>query len=137
MTDPAAIAPGGLVAALGVTDYEHPTEELAGARLPVSPTILQPAGIVHGGAYCALAETVASWATYDLVAPEQLAIGQSNNTTFLRSVTAGSIHAQARIRHRSRRTFVWDVEMSDDEGRPCALAIVTVVARPSRTSPAD
>ncbi len=116
--------------ALGITDYELEAEDLARARLPLSGAVLQPYGIVHGGAYACLAESVASRATYDAVGPDNGAFGQSNDTTFLRPISAGSINAVARARHRGRTTWVWDVEMSDDEGRVCALSRMTVAVRP-------
>ena len=118
-----------LSALLGITDYEHPSEELARARLPVTPRICQPYGIVHGGAYAALAETVASRATWEVVGPELGAFGQSNDTSFLRAVRDGVIEAEARARHRGRTTWVWDVEINDAEGRLCALSRLPITNR--------
>ena len=45
------------------------------------------------------------------------AMGQSNSATFLRPITEGHVNAVARPRHRGRTTWVWDVEITDDEGR--------------------
>lgn len=105
---------------------------VARARVPVRERLLQPAGLVHGGVYASLAETVASRSTYQAVAADgMVAIGQSNQTTFLRPITDGQIHAEARVRHRGRTSWVWDVEMTDDEGRLCALSRVTVAVRPA------
>ena len=56
--------------------------------------------------------------------------GLSNQTSFLRPIVDGSIHALARRRHKGRTTWVWDVEMSDDDGRLCAIARTTVAVRP-------
>ena len=56
----------------------------------------------------------------------------SNESSFLRPVREGTIHATARRRHRGRTTWVWDVELADDEGRLCALSRVTVAVRPLR-----
>ena len=50
----------------------------------------------------------------------KIAMGQSNHTSFLRPVSAGSVHAEARPRHRGRTTWVWEVDFTDDEGRLCA-----------------
>jgi uncharacterized protein (TIGR00369 family) len=60
------------------------------------------------------------------------AMGMSNNTTFLRSITAGTIHATARPRHRGRTTWVWDVDISGDDGRVCATSRVTIAVRQPR-----
>jgi uncharacterized protein (TIGR00369 family) len=105
--------------------------DVARARVPVADRICQQFGIVHGGAYAALAETLVSGATYLAVAGDgDIALGQSNNTAFLRPVTAGTIHAEARVRHRGRTSWVWDVDFTDDDGRLCASSRVTVAVRP-------
>ena len=58
------------------------------------------------------------------------AVGLSNQTSFLRPITVGSIHAVARPRHRGRTTWVWEVELSDDDDRLCVVSRVTVAVRP-------
>jgi 1,4-dihydroxy-2-naphthoyl-CoA hydrolase len=104
------------------------------ARCPVERRVQQPFGLVHGGTYAALAETMVSWATVIAVGPAgNLAVGQSNNTSFMRPVTSGHVHAEGRPRHRGRTTWVWDVEFTDDEGRVCALSRVTLAVRPAPT----
>ena len=104
------------------------------ARCPVERRVQQPFGLVHGGTYAALAETMVSWATVIAVAPKgNLAVGQSNSTTFLRPVTEGFVHAEGKPRHRGRTTWVWDVEFTDDSGRVCALSRVTLAVRPAPT----
>jgi uncharacterized protein (TIGR00369 family) len=60
------------------------------------------------------------------------AMGLSNNTSFLRPITAGTIHAEARVLHRGRTTWLLDVEITDDDGRRCALSRVTIAVRPAR-----
>jgi 1,4-dihydroxy-2-naphthoyl-CoA hydrolase len=124
--------PGGLNEALGIGGFERSGPDLARAQMPVRGPVLQPFGVVHGGAYAALAEAVTSRATYESVGPELGAFGQSNETTFLRTVSAGAVSAEARARHRGRTTWIWDVEMRDDEGRLCALSRVTIAVRPLR-----
>jgi uncharacterized protein (TIGR00369 family) len=57
----------------------------------------------------------------------------SNNSTFLRSIREGKIHATARRIHRGRTTWIWDVELTDDDGRLCAVSRVTIAVRPLRT----
>ena len=106
-------------------------DELAIGRFEVSDAVRQPYGIVHGGAYAALAETIVSHATAQAVWTEgSIAMGQSNHTSFLRPVSEGTVHAEARCKHRGRTSWVWEVEMSDAEGRMCALTRVTMAVRP-------
>ena len=59
-----------------------------------------------------------------------LAVGQSNSTTFLRPVTAGSVHAEGVPLHRGRTTWVWDVRFTDDDERLCAISRMTMAGRP-------
>jgi 1,4-dihydroxy-2-naphthoyl-CoA hydrolase len=120
-------APQGFADFSGV-EWLETGEEEATARLDVQDHHKQPYGFVHGGVYATLAESVASHAT--AVASGMAAIGMSNHTTFLRPVTDGGIHATARRRHGGRTTWVWDVEMSDNEDRLCALTRMTVAVRP-------
>lgn len=105
-------------------------EDLVRARVPVTDRILQPYGLVHGGVYAVLAEIVTSKATHDAVTGEgKAAFGQSNDVTFLRPISEGHVNADARPRHRGRTSWVWQVELTDDEGRLCALAQVVVAVR--------
>ena len=117
---------------IGIVEYERPSDELARAVLPVTAKICQPYGVVHGGAYAVLAETLTSRATWEAVGGELAVFGQSNDTSFLRGISSGRIHAEARARHRGRTTWVWDVEMRDDQGRICALTRMTIAVRPMR-----
>lgn len=115
---------------LGLEGYERVSESVARMRMEVADRIRQPYGIVHGGAYASLAESLCSRATYDAVAPDNIAMGQVNECTFLRPASEGSIEAVATARHRGRTSWVWDVEMSDGEGRLCALSRVVIAVRP-------
>lgn len=103
------------------------------ARVPVDDRILQTAGLVHGGTYAVIAESICSWTTHEAVHSEgMMATGQANQATFLRPITEGHVNATGRTRHRGRTTWVWDVELTDDEGRLCALVRMTVAVRPLR-----
>ena len=107
-------------------------EESARGSFEVSDAVRQPMGIVHGGAYAALAETIVSVATFNSVAPGgEIAVGQSNHTSFLRPVSEGTVHAHARRRHRGRTSWVWEVDFTDDQDRLCAMTRVTMAVRPA------
>jgi len=83
------------------------------------------------GVYASIAESMASIATALAVAHDgEQAMGLSNNTSFMRPITQGTIHAQATRLHRGRTTWVWDVRFSDDQGRTCALTRMTIAVRP-------
>jgi uncharacterized protein (TIGR00369 family) len=104
--------------------------ERAHAHVEIDERHLQPFGVVHGGVYAALAETLASHATAAAVMSEgYVALGSSNLTSFLRPVAAGTIRAEAERLHRGRTTWVWDVRFTDSEGRLCATSRITVAVR--------
>ena len=103
----------------------------ARARVAVREELKQPAGLLHGGVYAAIAESMTSLATAMAVLDGgATAMGLSNSTSFLRPVTKGHVHAVATVLHRGRTTWVWDVRFSDDEGRLCALTRMTIAVRP-------
>jgi uncharacterized protein (TIGR00369 family) len=103
------------------------------ARVAVREELKQPAGLVHGGVYAAIAESLASLATAVAVASEgSTAMGLSNSTSFLRPITEGAIHARATRLHRGRTTWVWDVRFSDDADHTCAVTRMTIAVRPPR-----
>jgi 1,4-dihydroxy-2-naphthoyl-CoA hydrolase len=108
------------------------TDELARGRVPVTDRIKQPFGLVHGGIHAAIAESLASLATFMAVhADGMIAVGLSNHTSFIRPILVGHVTGEARRRHRGRTTWLWEVELTDDEGRLCALSRVTIAVRPA------
>lgn len=124
--------PSGFAEEIGVEWIELDPDD-ARARIAVEPRHLQPFGIVHGGVFAALAESLTSAATDAAVRDEgMVAIGQANDTTFLRPIGEGYVNAAATSRHRGRTTWVWDVEITDDDGRTCALSRMTIAVRPRR-----
>jgi 1,4-dihydroxy-2-naphthoyl-CoA hydrolase len=103
------------------------------ARFEVTQGVKQPTGLVHGGAYAALAESMASIATNVAVEPGgSYALGQSNSTTFLRPVESGAVQAEGVPLHRGRSTWVWDITFTDEKARACAITRMTVAVRPQR-----
>lgn len=106
-------------------------EDYARGEVPYAERVAQRFGVVHGGVYAALAEAVASEGTvHNVWKRGDSGMGSSNNTSFLRPVTGGTVHAHAKARHRGRTTWVWDIDMTDDEGRLCAISRVTIAVRP-------
>ncbi|MDC0668154.1 PaaI family thioesterase [Nannocystis radixulma] len=88
------------------------------AEVPVTPQLLQPYGLVHGGVYATIVETLASsgaalWAA----ARGQSTVGLENSTSFLQGTRGGTLRARATPLQRGRRTQVWSVEIRDDDGR--------------------
>jgi uncharacterized protein (TIGR00369 family) len=101
------------------------------ATMPVDQRHLQPAGLLHGGASVALAETVASIGGWSLVAKEnKVVVGQEINANHLRPVSSGLVRAEGEIIHQGRASQVWQIKIYD-EGKKlvcisrCTLAVVS------------
>jgi uncharacterized protein (TIGR00369 family) len=125
--------PSGFAELIG-TEWIDLDPDAARARIKVEDHHLQPFGVVHGGVHVALAESLCSAATYEAVREnDEVALGMANSTTFLRPISKGHVNALARARQRGRTTWVWDVELTDDEGHACALVRMTIAVRPRRT----
>jgi uncharacterized protein (TIGR00369 family) len=102
------------------------------ARVELREDLKQPMGLLHGGVYASIAESLASLATaLGVLDRGEVAMGLSNSTSFLRPVTEGAVHAHATRLHRGRTTWVWDVQFSDDAGRMCAVTRMTIAVRPA------
>jgi uncharacterized protein (TIGR00369 family) len=126
--------PGGFDALYGLEVTDASTDGIT-ARVPVRDELKQPFGLVHGGVYAAIAEGLASFGTVlGVMAGGKLAMGISNHTSFLRPITEGVIHARAVPRHKGRTTWVWEIEISDQDQRLCALSRVTVAVRDAPAS---
>lgn len=130
MTDDAFARTRGFDALYGLEVLEV-NDELVRAQVVVRDELRQPFGLVHGGVLASIAETLASLGTAVVVVPQgEAAMGLANSTWFLRPITDGTIHARAIRRHRGRTTWIWDVEVTDDSGRLCAMSRMTIAVRP-------
>ena len=90
------------------------------AKLDVAPKLLQPMGLVHGGVYCAMVESLASVAAYTWLNTRGdggNVVGVNNNTDFLRSINSGTVYGSAAPIHRGRRQQLWLVTITDDDDR--------------------
>jgi 1,4-dihydroxy-2-naphthoyl-CoA hydrolase len=122
-------APGTLDDVLGFELLEASPDRCRG-RFAVERRVQQPLGLVHGGALAALAESMVSATTHLAVQDEgNFAVGQSNNTSFFRPLTEGTVHAEGSPLHRGRSSWVWEVRFTDDDDRLCAVSRVTIAVR--------
>jgi 1,4-dihydroxy-2-naphthoyl-CoA hydrolase len=89
------------------------------AQLDVVPKLLQPMGIVHGGVYCSMVESLASVAAYTWIAANGggSVVGVNNNTDFLRAISSGTVYGATTPVHRGRRQQLWIVTISDSDDR--------------------
>jgi uncharacterized protein (TIGR00369 family) len=113
------------------TEWLDDDPEHARVRVAMRDELRQPVGLLHGGVMSSLVESVCSRATALAVLDEgMMAMGQSISVNFIRPVTEGHAEVQAKARHRGRTTWVWDAEVTDANGKLCALAQMTIAVRP-------
>ncbi len=108
----------------------------ARAQLEVKPQLLQPMGLVHGGVYCSMIESMASVSAYTWLAEHGGGdvVGVNNNTDFLRSIGSGMVYGAAEPIHRGRRQQLWLVTITDDNDRVVArgqVRLQNLEAQPS------
>jgi 1,4-dihydroxy-2-naphthoyl-CoA hydrolase len=94
----------------------------ARAQLEVKPKLLQPMGLLHGGVYCSMIESMASTAAFVWLSTKGggNVVGVNNNTDFLRSIRSGMVYGTAEPLHRGRRQQLWLVTVTDDADRVVA-----------------
>ena len=122
----------GLDRTLGL-EITHASFERVEARLVIDDRHRQIHGLVHGGVYTSIVETVGSvgaWvadgnSNQDASNPSgertgRDVVGLDNHTSFVRAVREGTLHVLAEPIHRGRRTQLWEVRISDDQGRLAA-----------------
>lgn len=104
------------------------TDDALYASMPVDERHCQPLGVLHGGISCVLAETVGSYGSWLLVDMEKYyVVGQQISCNHVRPVPKGDrLTAEAKILHRGKRSHVWDITMTNKEGKTAALARLTV-----------
>ncbi|NOY37091.1 MAG: hotdog fold thioesterase [Chlorobi bacterium] len=120
-----SVIKGTLMESLGI-EFTEATEGLIRARMPVDNRTLQPAGILHGGASLALAETVGSLGSILLVDSELFDVRGSNiQASHIRPVTQGVVEAEARIIYQGKNTHLWNIDIRDDKGNLVSTARLT------------
>ena len=101
------------------------------AIMPVTPQVMQPMGLVHGGANVALAETLGSIGANLLVDPTRfICVGQEINANHVRGVRSGTVTAIAKPAYIGRTSQVWDIRLYDDrEKLTCVSRLTMAVIR--------
>jgi len=121
-----------LLSTLGI-EFVETTKERVIARMPVEARVHQPFGLLHGGASVALAETVAStgaWMNCDQA--RESVVGLEINANHLRGKRDGVVTATATPVHVGRRTQVWEVRITDEEGKAVCVSRCTLAVIPAR-----
>ncbi len=131
-TDLPAGLGGGFDSELGLT-YLELTPDGGRAQLEITDKLFQPQGIVHGGVYCSIVESLASVSAHVWLTENGggTVVGVNNNTDFLRAITSGVVTAASTPIHRGRRQQLWLITITDADGRLVARGQVRLQNLPT------
>jgi uncharacterized protein (TIGR00369 family) len=111
-----------------IVDYG---EDFLVARMPVTPQVHQPDGILHGGATVALAESVGSFASHIFLDIENKFVrGLEITANHLKSVKEGYVYAKATFLHKGRTTQLLDIRITDDDDNLISICRLTTISLP-------
>jgi len=118
---------GTLMQHLGIEYTELGSDFICG-RMPVDQRTKQPAGLLHGGASAALAESLGSIGSVLMTDNEtQAIVGIEINANHLRKVKEGYVYGKATLVANSRKLHVWEIRISDERQRLVCLSRLTVM----------
>jgi len=113
-----------------VVDYG---EDFLVSRMPVTPRVHQPDGVLHGGATAALAESVGSFASHIFLDSENLMIrGLEITANHLKSISSGYVYAKATFLHIGRTTQLLDIRVTDEDDNLISLCKLSTISLPKK-----
>ncbi|MCK0145596.1 PaaI family thioesterase [Arenibacter sp. F26102] len=114
-------------------EYIDVGENFLLAKMPVTPKVHQPDGILHGGATVALAESVASAGCFIFLDTKEFFVrGLEISANHVKSIREGDVFAKAVILHKGRTTQIWDIKVTDAEGNLISICKLTTVSLPRK-----
>ncbi len=120
------ISENTMVSHLGMV-FTEIGEDFLKMQMPVDNRTIQPAGILHGGASVAMAETIGSVGAYLTIDPVQSqCVGLEINTNHIKSVADGKVVGVGKPIHIGRSTQIWEVRITNEEGKLCAISRITL-----------
>ena len=113
--------------------YVELGEDYLVAKMPVTPKVHQPDGVLHGGAMVALAESVGSMASYIFLnAAEFFVRGIEISANHVKSIKEGYVFAKASFIHKGRTTQVWDIRITNEDDQLISICKLTTIALPKK-----
>ncbi len=114
-----------LMVTLGI-QFTDMGEDWLEATMPVNPRVHQPAGLLHGGANAALAESVGSCGSFILRDDAAMGVvGIEINANHLRSIKEGVVRARGQLLHKGRRTHVWEIKIYGPDDKLLSVCRLT------------
>lgn len=103
------------------------------AKMPVTPRVHQPDGVLHGGATAALAETVGSMASFVFLDTDHFYVrGIEITANHLKSISEGFVFAKATYLHKGRTTQLWDIRITDESDNLISVVKLTTITLPKK-----
>jgi len=107
-------------------EYIDAGEDFLTAKMPVNSRVHQPMGLLHGGATVALAESVGSAASLMFINTEKQEVrGIEISANHLKSKREGTVFCTAKIIHQGRSIHLWEIKITDEEGKLISLCKLT------------
>lgn len=108
-------------------------EDFLTARMPVTPKVHQPDGVLHGGATVALAESVGSLASFVFLNTDDFYVrGIEISANHIKSISEGYVFAKATYIHKGRTTQLWNIRISDEQDNLISMVKLTTIALPKK-----
>ncbi|MDF4222846.1 MULTISPECIES: PaaI family thioesterase [Maribacter] len=112
-------------------EYIDVGEDFLLAKMPVTPKVHQPDGVLHGGATAALAESIGSAASYVFLDGNKFFVrGLEITANHVKSVKDGFVFAKATIMHKGRTTQLWEIRVTNEDDQLVSLCKLTTIALP-------
>src|SRR5690606_35787450 len=103
------------------------------AKMPVTPRVHQPDGVLHGGASVALAESVGSMASHIFLNDKEFFIrGIEISANHVKSISEGYVYAKATFIHKGRTTQLWNIRITNEDGDLISVVKLTTIALPKK-----
>ena len=114
-------------------EYVDIGENFLVGKMPVTPKVHQPDGVLHGGAMVALAESVGSMASYIFLDAKKFFVrGIEISANHIKSMKEGEVFAKATLLHKGKTTQLWDIKLTDVEDNLISICKLTTIALPKK-----
>lgn len=116
-----------LMETLGI-EYIDLGEDFVLAKMPVTPRVHQPDGVLHGGASVALAESVGSFGAFLFLNDADVMVrGIEISANHVKSIREGYVYARATIVHKGRTTQLWQIRITNEADELISLVKLTTL----------
>jgi uncharacterized protein (TIGR00369 family) len=117
-----------LLETLGI-EFIDVSDNFLVAKMPITPKVHQPDGLLHGGASVALAETIGSAAAIVFMGKKNVNIRAIEiSANHVKSIREGFVYAKAKAIHIGRTTQLWQIRITNENDELISLVKLTTIA---------